>query len=70
LKPRTFTLTAALAAPADVVCRRVTTPAGINDVLAPWLRTTVPAGLAGRTLDDVPVGVPLGRRPACSASRW
>ncbi|MCA9557580.1 MAG: hypothetical protein H6704_07195 [Myxococcales bacterium] len=61
MKQRTFTLSTALAAPADIVWWRVTTPAGINDELAPWLRMTVPAPMVGRTLADVPVGSPLGR---------
>ena len=34
---------------------------GINDELAPILRMTRPAGLRGKTIDDVEVGVPLGR---------
>lgn len=41
--------------------RRVTTPAGINDELFPWLRMTVPKALAGKTIEAIPVGPRLGR---------
>ncbi len=34
---------------------------GINDELAPILRMTMPPGLRGKTIDDVEVGVELGR---------
>jgi hypothetical protein len=37
------------------------TEEGINDELAPILRMTMPAGLRGKTVDTVEVGVPLGR---------
>jgi hypothetical protein len=37
------------------------TPAGINDELRPVLRMTMPKGMDGATIDDVPVGEPLGR---------
>ena len=50
-----------LAARPEAVWARVTTPAGINDELRPVLRMTIPKGLRGTTLDDVPVGRPLGR---------
>lgn len=40
---------------------RATAPEGINDELAPVLRMTIPRGLRGKTIDDVEVGVPLGR---------
>jgi hypothetical protein len=43
------------------IWRRATSPEGINDELSPILRMTVPRGLRGRTIDDVEVGVPLGR---------
>ena len=43
------------------VWARAVTPEGINDELSPILRMTVPAGLRGRTVDDVEVGVGLGR---------
>jgi hypothetical protein len=40
---------------------RAITEEGINDELAPLLRMTMPAGLRDRTIDDVEVGVELGR---------
>ena len=40
---------------------RATTEEGINDELRPLLRMTMPPGLRGKTVDDVEVGVPLGR---------
>lgn len=40
---------------------RAITEEGINDELRPILRMTMPPGLAGRTIDDVEVGVELGR---------
>ncbi|MGH2955305.1 MAG: hypothetical protein ACRDK9_15065 [Solirubrobacterales bacterium] len=40
---------------------RAVSEEGINDELAPILRMTLPAGLRGKTIDDVEVGVPLGR---------
>lgn len=50
-----------MAAPADAVWARISTPQGINYELAPWLRMTMPRPLEGRTLDDVELGRPLGR---------
>lgn len=46
---------------ADRVWSRAVSEPGINDELRPVLRMTMPAGLRGRTLDDVPVGTRLGR---------
>jgi hypothetical protein len=43
------------------VWARATTEEGINDELAPILRMTMPGGLRGKTIDEVEVGVPLGR---------
>jgi hypothetical protein len=43
------------------VWRRALTPEGINDELHPWLRMTMPRALRGKTIDDVPLGEPLGR---------
>lgn len=43
------------------VWARAVTEEGINDELRPWLRMTMPAGLRGRTIDDVDVGEWLGR---------
>jgi hypothetical protein len=37
------------------------TPEGINDELRPVLRMTMPKGLGDATIDDVEVGVTLGR---------
>ena len=50
-----------VAAPAADVWARAVTPEGINHELGPWLRMTMPAGLRGATIDDVPTGQPLGR---------
>ena len=50
-----------LAAPAADVWARAVSEEGINDELAPILRMTMPAGLRGKTIDDVEVGIPLGR---------
>ncbi len=47
--------------PAAQVWARAVTEEGINAELAPILRMTMPPGLRGRTVDDVEVGVPLGR---------
>jgi hypothetical protein len=44
----------------DVWARAVTEP-GINDELRPLLRMTFPRELRGMTIDEVDVGVPLGR---------
>lgn len=56
-----FQIRSALATGADEVWAHVTTPAGINGELAPWLRMTIPREMRGRTLRDVKVGQPLGR---------
>ena len=53
--------TSVVARPAAEMWRRAVTEEGINDELAPILRMTMPAGLRGKTIDDVEVGVPLGR---------
>ena len=50
-----------LPAPAERVWQRAVSPEGINDELRPILRMTMPRGLADATIDDVPVGEPLGR---------
>jgi hypothetical protein len=47
--------------PAAAVWARAVTEEGINHELSPVLRMTMPRGLRGRTIDDVDVGVPLGR---------
>jgi ligand-binding SRPBCC domain-containing protein len=53
--------TTSIAAPADEVWARVTSVEGINHELRPWMRMTVPRGLRGATLDDLPVGERAGR---------
>jgi hypothetical protein len=50
-----------LARPADEVWERVTTPAGINAELRPWMRMTVPRRWKGTSLADVAPGDTLGR---------
>lgn len=56
-----FDITTRLAAPADVVWRHVTEMSGVNGELRPLIRMTVPAGLAGATLEDLPLGRRVGR---------
>ncbi len=53
--------TSRLARSADDVWARVTTPAGINDELVPWMRMTVPRAWRGSSLADVAPGAQLGR---------
>ncbi len=53
--------TSIIARPADEVWARAVSEEGINHELSPILRMTMPHGLRGRTIDDVEVGVPLGR---------
>src|SRR5689334_10530209 len=48
-------------APADPVWARVVTPEGINDEVRPWMTMTMPRAAVGLTVDNVPVGVPIGR---------
>lgn len=47
--------------PASEVWQRAVSEEGINHELAPILRMTMPRGLRGETIEDVEVGVPLGR---------
>jgi hypothetical protein len=54
-------LTTRLPAPAAEVWARAVTPEGINDELRPVLRMTMPKGMAGATIEDVPLGETLGR---------
>ena len=57
-----FEITTRLAAPADRVWASAITERGINDELRPLLRMTRPPGLReGMTIEDVPLGEPLGR---------
>jgi hypothetical protein len=53
--------TSVVARPAPEVWERAVSEEGINHELAPILRMTMPAGLRGKTIADVQVGVPLGR---------
>ena len=53
--------TSVVARPATDVWARAVSEEGINHELAPILRMTMPGGLEGKTIDDVEVGVPLGR---------
>jgi ligand-binding SRPBCC domain-containing protein len=50
-----------VAAPPAEVWARAVSPEGINHELSPFLRMTMPRSIRGRTIDDVPVGVPLGK---------
>jgi ligand-binding SRPBCC domain-containing protein len=55
----TVTRTSEVSAPAEAVWRRVTSPAGINHELGPWMRMTLPRGVNG--LEDVELGRRIGR---------
>jgi ligand-binding SRPBCC domain-containing protein len=48
-------------APVEQVWARVVTPEGINDELRPWMTMSMPRGAESLTVDNVPVGVPIGR---------
>jgi ligand-binding SRPBCC domain-containing protein len=48
-------------APAEAVWERAVSPDGINHELRPLLRMTMPRELRGKAIDEVEVGVPLGR---------
>jgi ligand-binding SRPBCC domain-containing protein len=48
-------------APAEQVWARVVTPEGINDELRPWMTMSMPRGAESLTVDNVPVGTPVGR---------
>jgi ligand-binding SRPBCC domain-containing protein len=48
-------------APAEQVWARVVTPEGINDEVRPWMTMSMPRGAQGLTVDNVPVGTPIGR---------
>ncbi|HET6732110.1 hypothetical protein [Mycobacterium sp.] len=48
-------------APAEQVWARVVTPEGINDELRPWMTMSMPRGAEALTVDNVPVGEPVGR---------
>jgi ligand-binding SRPBCC domain-containing protein len=48
-------------APAGRVWARVVTPEGINDELRPWMTMSMPRGMDGMDVDDLPIGIPVGR---------
>jgi ligand-binding SRPBCC domain-containing protein len=48
-------------APVEQVWARVVTPEGINDELRPWMTMSMPRGQESLTVDNVPVGKPIGR---------
>jgi ligand-binding SRPBCC domain-containing protein len=48
-------------APADRVWARVITPEGINDELRPWMTMSMPRGAESLTVENVPIGTPVGR---------
>jgi ligand-binding SRPBCC domain-containing protein len=48
-------------APAERVWARVVTPEGINDELRPWMTMSMPRGAESLTVDNVPIGTPIGR---------
>ena len=50
-----------VAASADEVWRRVVTPEGINDELRPIMTMSIPRVAAGMTIDEIPLGAPIGR---------
>ena len=48
-------------APPERVWARIVTPEGINDELRPWMTMSMPRGKESLTVDDIPVGTPVGR---------
>ncbi len=57
--PLAFDSTCELALAPAALWATVSTMAGVNDELAPWLRMTTPSEAAGRSLADAPLGEPL-----------
>ena len=55
-------------APAERVWERIVTPEGINDELRPWMTMSMPRGAESLTVDNVPVGTPVGRSGRPSAT--
>jgi ligand-binding SRPBCC domain-containing protein len=47
--------------PVDRVWARVVSPEGINDEMRPWMTMSVPRGAESMTIDNIPVGKPIGR---------
>lgn len=56
-----FQRSSALPVPAAMVWARVVTPAGINHEMRPWMTMSVPRRAVDLTIDNVEVGVPVGR---------
>lgn len=57
-----FEITTALAAPADQVWAGAIDPEGINYELGPWVSMSMPKDVEpGMTIEDVELGVPVGR---------
>ncbi|RDI61310.1 hypothetical protein [Nocardia pseudobrasiliensis] len=54
-------MTSVVDAPIEEVWAAVTSPAGINAELSPYLKMTVPAPFRGRTIADIEPGTRLGR---------
>ena len=48
-------------AAADQVWQRVVTPEGINHEMGPWMTMSMPRGAESMTVDNVPIGTPIGR---------
>ena len=48
-------------APVERVWARVVTPDGINDELRPWMTMSMPRGVESLTVDNVPIGTPVGK---------
>jgi ligand-binding SRPBCC domain-containing protein len=57
---RTFSLSSLVDAPAHDVWQRVTSPAGINHELMPIFRMTIPRGMKGKLIDELPIAEPIG----------
>ena len=48
-------------APSEQVWEGIITPEGINDELRPWMTMSMPRGAKSLTVDNIPVGTPIGR---------
>jgi hypothetical protein len=57
----TFIQTSVIALSPEQVWQRVTQAEGINDELYPLLRMTTPKLLRGKRIEDVPLGISLGK---------
>ncbi|HOB50348.1 MAG TPA: hypothetical protein PKK01_13705 [Mycobacterium sp.] len=56
-----FDISTRLSAPADRVWQHVTAMSGVNGELRPLLRMTVPAGLSGASIAELPLNRRVGR---------